>query len=347
MIVSSIEGYSGKSAIIIALGLILRERGYRVGYFKPIGFGSFIDGKVVDEDALNTARALKVEEPIDVVCPIVLDKPYMEFVLSSNATVIRRKIVESYEVIKSDKDVVLIEGSIHYQAYRSLSLCDISMCSILNERDLMVVRYTDDTVIDRLIFAKSAFGHKLRYAIFNQVYGYKKSYISSLCAKILEKIGLEVIGIIPRDSKLLGIYVDEIADILNARYLVRADGVMVERFLIGAMSPQSALDYFRRCESCAVITGGDRTDLINLALEIPNIRCLILTGNMEPPSVLIGKAEERGIPVLIVEYDTLTTFERIQRIVGRIRVRGDEKIERMKDLITKNVDIEKLIEYAF
>ena len=38
LLVSSVEEYSGKSAVIIALGLILRDRGFKVGYFKPVSY---------------------------------------------------------------------------------------------------------------------------------------------------------------------------------------------------------------------------------------------------------------------------------------------------------------------
>jgi len=49
LLVSSIEEYSGKSALIVALGLILREKGFKVGYFKPFCVGTTrINDELVD-----------------------------------------------------------------------------------------------------------------------------------------------------------------------------------------------------------------------------------------------------------------------------------------------------------
>ncbi|MCK5487933.1 MAG: AAA family ATPase, partial [Desulfobacterales bacterium] len=37
ILISSSEKYSGKSAVCIGLGTILKRKGYTVGYMKPIG----------------------------------------------------------------------------------------------------------------------------------------------------------------------------------------------------------------------------------------------------------------------------------------------------------------------
>ncbi len=346
MLISSVDEYSGKSGFIMALGSILKDRGYRVGYFKPLGIGRFIGDKLVDEDALAIAETLKIDDPIDVICPVMIDKPYIEFVISADPVKIVRDISKAYEDIRQDKDVVLVEGALHYELGRALGLCDVSVASMLDIDDLMIVKFTEDSVIDRLLSAKSQFGEKLKAAIFNQVSGYKRSYLESLAKSLLAKNGLDVLGMIPKDSLLAGVFVSEIASALGGRYLVEPEkDYIIEQLLVGAMSPQSALGYFRKTKNCAVITGGDRSDLIMLALEIPNVKCLILTGNLEPPSIVVGKAEEKGIPMIVVAEDTLTTVEKTQSIFRKARIRGKEKIERMRELIEMFVNLDKLIEY--
>ncbi len=345
MLISSIDEYSGKTGFIVAMGRILKERGYDVGYFKPIGVGRYIGDKAVDEDAMAVKDILKLDDPVEEICPVVIDKPYIEFLLSANVVQMLRRIEESYRSLKGKRDVLLVEGALNYQVGRALGICDVSLATVLGEGDIMVVKFGDDYVIDELIASKDQFGDKLKGVVFNHVTGYKRSYLEGVVKGILEKRGINVLGMIPKDSVLAGVFVSEIATAIGGRYLVRPEkDYIVEQILVGAMSPQSALGYFRRAKNCAVITGGDRTDLIMLALEIPNVRCLILTGNLEPPSIVVGKAEEKGIPMIVVAEDTLTTVERVQSVFGKGRIRGEEKVSRMVELIERFVDLDGLFE---
>ncbi len=344
VLVSSIEEYSGKSGIIIALGLLLEERGFKVGYFKPFGVSAVkIGEKLVDEDAHNTAKALGIE---DYVCPIVLDRPYIEFVNTSNPFELKRAILDSFAEVSQDKDIMLIEGAKDYKTGWSLGICDVNVAEMLDAKVLMVAKYTSDYVVDRVLAAKALFGERLKKVIFNQLTGYKRSYVQAVASKVLEDAGLEMVGMIPRDPLLAGLFVSEIREAILGEYLVEPrEDMIIEQLVIGAMSPQSALRYFREARNAALITGGDRSDLQVVALEVPNIRCLILTGNLEPSRVVLSKAEEKGVPVILVSEDTITTLSRIEEVFGKARIRGDAKIERVRKLASSFVDIEKLMEY--
>ncbi len=347
LLVSSVEEYSGKSAVIIALGLILRARGFEVGYFKPFGVGvSRIGDQLIDEDAYNTAMVLDTGDDMDDICPIKLDRPYVEFASTANPAELREHVKRSYASICSGKDVVLVEGAIEYKVGKMIGLCDCDISEMLDLSILMVVRYTTDFVLDRLMVAKELFGDRLRFVLFNQLAGYKKAYLKSIKERYLECRGIELLGVLPHDPLLAGLSVTEIADALNGEWLVkpRDEEVIIESFLIGAMSPPSALKYFRRARRAALITGGDRADLQNLALETGNIRCLLLTGHLEPPDTILGKAEEKNVPVVLVADDTLTTMERVDEIFGKARIRGEAKIKRIKELVEANIDLDRLME---
>jgi hypothetical protein len=47
---------------------------------------------------------------------------------------------------------------------------------------------------------------------------------------------------------------------------------------------------------------------------------------------------ERGIPVLVVPHDTLTTVERLEGVLGRIRIREERKVARARQLIDTHLD---------
>lgn len=347
ILVSSVEGYSGKSGIIIALGLILRKKGLKIGYFKPFGVGTtYVGEKLVDEDAYSTSQALNAGDDIADICPVLLDSPYIEFISSADPEELKKRVLNSYKKIAEDKDVVLIEGALDYDVGKIIGLSDVEICSILEPEVLMIAKYTKDFVLDKTLVAKAVFGEKLKTIIFNQLGGYKRTYVQSIAIPLLAKNGLEVVGMLPNDPVLSGLYISEIKEGLQGEFLVDPDkNIIVERFLIGAMSPQSAMVYFRATRNAAVVTGGDRSDLQIVALETPNVKCLLLTGNLEPSKAVLGKAEEKGIPIILVKEDTLSTIERLNEVFGRARIKGDPKINKIKELVNNYVEVDKLMEH--
>ncbi len=348
LLVSSVEGKSGKSAMIIAMASILKEKGYKVGYFKPFGTSpEYLDGEIVDGDALNTTHLIGVEDDVKKVCPAVLEVPYAEFVNIADPEDLKRLIKTSYEEISENKDVMLVEGSIDYKVGSSVGLGDVAISNLLDLKDLMVVKYSDDFVLDRVLAAKELFGGRLTGVIFNKLSGYKRSYIDGIAGTLLKKNGMEILGVIPRDAIIAGLFVDEIRDFLHGEYLVNPrENIIVENIIVGAMSPNSAIEYFRKTKNAALVTGGDRSDLQIVALEIPNIRLIILTGNLQPSKFVIERAERRGVPILVVSEDTLTTTERLDEMFDRARIRPGIKQKRVVELFESFVNLESFLEYV-
>ncbi len=344
LLVSSIEEYSGKSALIVALGLILREKGFKVGYFKPFCVGTTrINDELVDEDAYNTASVLNTGDDIEDICPVKLDRPYVEFVCSADPVSLKKRVMDSYKRISEDKDIVLVEGAVEYKVGRAMGLSDPDVSSSLDLGALMVVKYTSDFVLDGILTARELFGERLKFVLFNQLAGYKKAYVRDIAERFLKRNGMEMLGTLPYDPLLAGLFVTELDEALNGEWLVKPkEDVIIEEFLIGAMSPPSALKYFRSVRQATLITGGDRADLQNLALETGNIKCLLLTGHLEPPATMLGKAEEKGIPVIMVADDTLKTMEKVDEVFGKARIKGEAKIRRIKELVERFIDLKPL-----
>lgn len=339
LMVSSTESFSGKSGLAISLALILRERGYDVGYFKPFGINSVRIGDLLCDADANLAENLL---GIKNACAVVLDRPYIDFVVSEKPEELKNRIQKAFET-QGEKDLILIEGSHNYLTGATLGICDVNMAEMLDCRVLMVSKFSDFSV-DELIFAKRFFGDRMEKFVFNQVFGYKKSYIDFISGNILKKHGLELLGAIPKDIALIGLNVSEIASAVRGRYLVKPEkDESVEQILVGAMKTETALSYLRSARNYALITGGDRGDLIALAIE-SGAKCVVATGNLEPPAQVLSFAEKNGVAVLLVGEDTATTLSRINEKFGRMRMSG-EKIGRMKELVEENVCIDELVAY--
>ncbi len=97
---------------------------------------------------------------------------------------------------------------------------------------------------------------------------------------------------------------------MKGRIISGADNAdaLVEHVVIGAMGVESALNYLKRRERTALITGGDRTDLLTAALNNPEVAeataCFILTGDLYPSPRILSRAAECGIPCMLVPHDT-------------------------------------------
>ncbi|NHW88411.1 MAG: hypothetical protein DSO01_01665 [Archaeoglobi archaeon] len=334
--VSSTESYSGKSGVAISLMMILKERGYEVGYFKPFGLNPL---KLKDETCDEDVHFIKNDLNIEVSCPILLDKPYIDFAVSEDPLRLKKEILDAFSKLK--KDVVIIEGSQDYQTGTSLGICDIELAELLDSKVLMVAKYSNDFVIDKILIAKKLFDERLHDVILNQVSGYKKSYIKALAENVFKKFDLEILGIIPKDPFLMSLKVSEIAKAIDGEFLVKSEkDEDIEQVIVGAMRSESASQQLRRARNYALVVGGDRDEIINLAIQ-SGAKCVIATGNLEPSAMILALADKNGVPIILSKTDTATTMAKIHENFGKIRLRG-EKIRRMRKLIEENVNLERL-----
>jgi len=119
---------------------------------------------------------------------------------------------------------------------------------------------------------------------------------------------------------------------------------LVETYLVGAMTQDSALRYFRRAPRKAVITGGDRLDIALAALET-DTSALILTGDFPPDVRVLTAAEEKGIPIILVSYDTYSTIERVKDVTGKIKIDDEKRINLAKKLVADHVDWRGILQF--
>jgi BioD-like phosphotransacetylase family protein len=114
-------------------------------------------------------------------------------------------------------------------------------------------------------------------------------------------------------------------------------GETVERFSVGAMTADAAYRHFMKIRDKAVITGGDRADIILAALNT-STKCLVLTGNLYPNDVVLSRAQQAGVPVMVVSSDTLETIEKLEAMMGRHNNREKRQVEHAIQVMEKHVD---------
>ncbi len=342
--VISTESFSGKTSLCYAIAARCKRDGLRVGYFKPlVFFGRHIEGRATSEDAPFMRTALELAESEDLLAPNVLDAFAIENAAAGKPNDYAERIDRAFAQVAKDKDVVVVEGAANLAEGTLLGLPPENVVERLGARVLATSKYTNDMALDGLLAARARFGERLVGAVVNQVPRPRVEFVQSTVAPALQRRSVPLLAILPEERLLLSMTVNEIAQVLGADILNSPEQgeELVENLMIGSMTMDSALSYFRRKPNKAVITGGDRADIQLAALET-STRCLVLTGNLRPNALIQGRAEELGVPLLLAKQDTLTTVEIIQQYFGKLRLHQPRKVERIKELLDQAFDFERL-----
>ena len=338
--VISIASFSGKSATCVGLGRKFREDSITIGYMKPVSpQGKDFDGVIVDEDAHFMKEVFSLLEPLDAICPVVLTSELMGSVLAGKKVDYVAKVKAAFEKVAAHKDVVLVEGAAGIVEGAMVKLSAYDVARLFNARVLLVVRYTDDLSMEIPLLIKSTVGEAMVGMIFNVVPRGKMEMIEEEARPYIESQGIKVFGVLPQERVLLSISVAELAECLDGQILNNPErgDELVENLMVGAMGVDSALDYFLRKPNKAVITGGDRPDIQMAALQT-STKCIVLTGNLSPSPLILGQAEDLGVPMILVRPDTLTAVEKIERIFGKSRFHQEKKIIKFERLLEERFD---------
>jgi len=350
-LIASTRESTGKTSIALALARLARERGASVGYMKPKGTRLQSNvGKTLDADPMLARELLELDGELHDLEPIVYSPTFVESAIRGRETAedLRDRLETAHEALTTDTTELFVEGADSIWTGGVVDLTDPDIADLFDADVTLLATYEQARDIDDVIAAADAFGDRFDGVIFNGVPDGRYDDVESDVASFLERRGIPVRGVLPRLPELAGVSVEELADELGASLLVEpaTDGQarVIERFLVGAMSGETALSHFRRTKDAAVITGGDRADLQTAALDAPGVKAIVLTGGYEPSGAVLGKAAERGIPVLLVNADTLTTVERAESVVRSGRVRDEATVDRMQALLTEHADVDAILD---
>ncbi len=345
LLIGSTETYSGKSATVLGLYHQLQQKGLDIGYGKPLGTCfSASGGTVVEQDVQFVTVSLNLSANRVAPTLLALNEISVQKRLRGEDKIdYRQSLVEQYLQIPRG-DLVLLEGSGDLAEGNLFDLSLLQIAEVLDASVLLVARYNSLLSVEALLSAKQRVGDRLVGVVINDIPAEQIEVVDSVLRPYLEQQGIAVLAMLPKSDLLRSVSVAELANQLNAEVLCRSDrlDLMVESLAIGAMNVNSAVKYFRKRRNMAVVTGGDRVEIQQAALET-STQCLILTGQLPPPPFILSRAEELEIPILSVDLDTLTTVEIVDRTFGQVRVHEPIKVECIRQLMTEHFDIDRLL----
>jgi BioD-like phosphotransacetylase family protein len=340
--VTSVEPYSGKTAVCLALCKKFQELGLQVGYLKPMSTQSWraADGSLGDEDTAFVQATLGLEL---VQSPVIVTHETLRQRLSGESKEdLLEKVVASAEKASANKDILFLEGGASLRDGYVMGVSNLQVAEKLGAPAVVIMRYHGEMqVMDDALAAHFRLGDLLLGIIINHVPKESVEFIKEYAEPNLQKRGIRLLGFLPSVPRLSALSIGELHDLLGAEVLTEAyqADALAESFTVGAMTLDAALSRFRRQQNKAVITGGDRSDIQLAALETSTV-VLILTGNLRPSPIVLQQAESLQVPVLLVPHNTMETVDLIEGAYGKTRLGQPEKFETFLALLDEHVEIE-------
>jgi BioD-like phosphotransacetylase family protein len=348
LIIASTEAYSGKSAVLLGIGLQLQGLGLDIGFGKPMGSsggaGTGDEGDGRDPDLDFIVQTLGLPSTRYYPPSVSLTESTVATWLASGDPSLTHYSLQPFQQNRGEA-LLLLEGPGNLTEGTLLHLSVAEIAAEIEAAVLLVTRYDSLLLVDRLLAAKGQLGDRLVGVIVNDVPETAAATCDSLIRPFLESHGIPVLALLPRSPIMRSITVGEIVARLDAEVLCcknRLD-LRVETLTIGAMNVNSALRYFRKATNMAVVTGGDRTDIQFAALET-STQCLVLTGQIPPSPEILERAIDLEVPIVSVDLDTLSTVERIDELFGQVRLHEPIKVNCIQGLIADHFAMDRLLQ---
>lgn len=345
--ITSVEPFSGKTALCLALGRHFIARGKSLAYLKPLSTQPWRTpkGELADEDAAFVSSTLDLDADPSTLSAVVVTGDRLRTRLKQDGgEVLLEQIREVAQRVSEGKDILLMEGGGSLREGYAMGLSNLSVAEALGAPVIVVVRYRGEMEsVDDSLTAKFRLGDQLLGLILNHVPAGSEEFVDSYVRPFLGRQGIQVLGHLPDQPELSALSLTELISLLGAEVLteqVDLEG-LVTSFTVGAMNAEAALARFRRQQNKAVITGGDRTDIQLAALET-STAVLVLTGNLRPSPLILEQAEKLGVPVCLVDTDTMETVEKIERSLGKTRLGQTEKLDTFETLLVERVDLQPI-----
>ncbi len=341
-----------------ALGLLesISEIYPHVGYIKPVGQQvKLIDNHRIDKDASLMNDVFHIGSRLYDMSPVAVPKGFTEdYILHGDVNNLKEKIQNAYNRASAEKDFMVIEGTGHAGVGSVLDLCNAAVAKLLDAPVLIVTCAGIGRPIDEAMLNKAVFDNysvDLLGVIVNKVMPEKYEKINRLVRLGFKRQGIEVFGVVPFFPLLSSPTLRQLLEDIEGELIAGGEGLdqIVSKIIVGAMPPHTALDHFKG--DVLLITPGNREDLILAAItcNIPGIqedysvKGMILTGGVWPNKTVLKLLKRTSIPIIQVNDDTFTAAQKTTNLIIKIRSEDTEKIETVKKMIKKYVDIDAII----
>ncbi|MBS1672619.1 MAG: phosphate acetyltransferase [Actinobacteria bacterium] len=364
ILITSIEGHSGKS--LIALGVIdaLSRATARVGVFRPIKRSADGPDDVLEMLLTRTEIGLTAAE----CCGVGYDE------MHADPEVALGRIIERYRAVEAQCDAVVILGSDYTDEAAAAELgVNARIAANLGAPVLLVLggRDTADHGERLGVTAARSPEQLARVAMLGLAEIAEER--ATLCAIVVNRADPErrddiiaavsaashtadptvPVWAVPEERALVAPSVRGVLRELDGR-LLRGDEELLDRpvldMVIAGMSMVNVLP--RLIESSVVVVPADREDVLLATLlaqaagNFPSIAAIVLNGPFELPEPIVRLLDGLGprVPIIATALGTYDTTVRVMSTPGRLSIDGPQRVGRALALFTENVDAAEVIQ---
>ena len=308
LVVTSPLSGAGKTAICAGIAKRRQDQGKKVGYLRPVIGVSDTNG-----DAVFMKEMLSLSETVESISPSFKDEQMLI-----------DKIKSTVDSFSSGKDVMIVESQTS------------SITKILNARLLNVVTYAEYSALNSQLPVSviGSFESLNSDVIINKVPVNRMDIVRKSL-----KSSKNIIAIIPEDRALLTFSVGDLASAIDGKIINSSDKSdnLLENFMLGAMTVDSAVPYYSLMTNKVVVVRADRPDMQGAALQT-SVRALLVTGTNPVIPIIQDRAQSKNVPIIQTGLDCSTVANRIEETLVKIRFHQKNKMPRLLDLLQRNFD---------
>ncbi|MDO8751520.1 MAG: DRTGG domain-containing protein [Dehalococcoidia bacterium] len=325
--ITSLLGGDGKTAFCAGLSYLMRQRGQTTALFKPVRLGQPTPSSEPDADAAFFARLQG--SPFPSGWPLELG---LQEAREGLLPLSRQRIAAMLQHLSGQATEVIVEGPPMTSPQGETVTAAREMADATDARAILLVRYSTKLTSEDVLAAARALEPRLLGVVINAVPRYRGHDANATLITPLQQAGVHVLAVLPEERRLLGVTVGQLAQHLGGEFLAEAHAweekqdQLLDHLMIGGLVLDWGVHYFGQSETKAVIVRGDRPDIQMAALRTPT-QCLVLTGGHRPVQYIEHEAREEGVPVVLVQSDTLTTVQALETLFDRAPAHHAQKAE--------------------
>jgi phosphate acetyltransferase len=359
--ISSTGQHVGKTTICLGLVSGLKKRFSKVGFLKPIGqeHVETDNGVIVDKDVLLFKDYFHLEDPYEIMSPILFSKGFTRDYLDGKIQ--RQHLVQCldvcYQELLDHNDCVVIEGTGHVGVGTIAEFNNAQVAAHLDVKMIMIASGGLGSSFDALALNKEMCDrYKVPIAgvILNKVLDDKREMILDYMGKALSRWNIPILGCIPYDAFLTNPTMADYASLFDATLLSGQEHHL--RHFKHIRLVATSLEVYKTliAPSQLLITPASREDIILATLshhwDLQSIgkgdefaSGMILTGNPPPRAALIEELKKANIPAFYAPIHTFNAMKLIYSYTAKLRKEDTARVKEAIDLVESHIHFNKLL----
>jgi BioD-like phosphotransacetylase family protein len=352
--IAATEQNAGKTTTSLGLYAALRQNFQRIGFIKPIGqrFVEF-EGKSVDEDSVLIRETFDTQVPIEDMSPIAVEPKFTRrYINQANNDALVRRVRDAFDRAAWEKDFAIVEGTGHAGVGSVFDLSNARVARLLNCKVILVTpagigRPIDEAAVNMALFDRE--NVEVIGVVMNKVLPDKLESITDIARRGFERLGLELLGVIPRENMLEQSTLELICEHIGGTFLHRgkAGRHRVAHVRIGAMSSENVFRGVR--ENTLLVVPGDRENVVltvlhQAAREESPFCGIVLSDDIKPSESLSHAVNESAVAVVSSSLDSYSIASRILSMNVKTLPADVEKIDRIQKLVGTHLNVPRILE---